>query len=86
MRLACSGVAATTLTIPPRKRIVGNRGDLTTAEKLDQGYLGRILMLTLLVSDIAEAVLDGWQPAELGVHLLRAGFPVEWGEQRAALD
>jgi hypothetical protein len=59
--------------------------ELATAEKLDRGYLGRILMLTLLAPDIVEAIMDGRQPAELGVHLLRAGFPVEWAGQRAAL-
>ena len=39
-------------------------------------------MLTLLAPDIVEAIMDGRQPAELGVHVLREGFPVEWGEQR----
>jgi hypothetical protein len=58
--------------------------ELAAAEKLDRGYLGRILMLTLLAPDIIESILDGRQPAELGVHVLRKGFPVEWGEQRAA--
>lgn len=43
-------------------------------------------MLTLLAPDIVEAILDGRQPAELGVHVLREGFPVEWGEQREVLS
>ena len=60
----------------------GSVSELATAEKLDRGYLGRILMLTLLAPDIVEAILDGRQPVELGVHVLREGFPVEWGEQR----
>ena len=47
----------------------GSVSELVTAEKLERGYLGRILMLTLLASDIVEAVLDGRQPAELGVHV-----------------
>ena len=42
-------------------------------------------MLTLLAPDIIEAIMDGRQPAELGVHVLREGFPVEWREQRVAL-
>jgi hypothetical protein len=54
---------------------------LATAEKLDRGYLGRIVMLTLLAPDFVEAILDGRQPAELGVHVLREGFPVEWGAE-----
>jgi hypothetical protein len=60
----------------------GSVSELAAAEKLDRGYLGRILTLTLLAPDIVEAIMDGRQPAELGVHVLRAGFPVEWGEQR----
>jgi hypothetical protein len=64
----------------------GSVSELAAAEKLDRGYLGRILMLTLLAPDIVEAIMDGRQPAELGVHVLREGFPVEWGEQREALS
>jgi hypothetical protein len=63
----------------------GSVSELAAAEKLDRGYLGRILMLTLLAPDIVEAILDGRQPAELRVHVLREGFPVEWGAQRAVL-
>jgi len=63
----------------------GSVSELATAEKLDRGYLGRILMLTLLAPDIVESVMDGRQPAELGVHVLRKGFPVEWREQRVTL-
>ena len=60
----------------------GSVTELAAGEKLDRGYLGRILMLTLLAPDIVEAIMDGRQPAEFGVHVLRDGFPVEWGEQR----
>jgi hypothetical protein len=63
----------------------GTVTELAAGEKLDRGYLGKILMLTLLAPDIVEAILDGHQAAELGVHVLRQGFPVEWGEQRACL-
>ena len=63
----------------------GTVTELAAGEKLDRGYLGKILTLTLLAPDIVEAILDGRQPAELGVHVLREGFPVEWGEQRVSL-
>jgi hypothetical protein len=53
--------------------------ELAAGEKLDRGYLGKILMLTLLAPDIVEAILDGQQPRDLGVHVLRQGFPVELG-------
>lgn len=41
--------------------------------------------LTLLAPDIVEAIMDGRQPAELGVRVLREGLPAKWGEQRMAL-
>ena len=63
----------------------GSVTELAAGEKLNRGYLGRILMRTLLAPDIVEAIMDGRQPAELGVHVLREGFPVEWGEQCARL-
>ena len=53
-------------------------------ERIDRGYLGRILQLTLLAPDlVAETILDGRQPAELGLPRLLEPFPVEW-EERAA--
>ena len=63
----------------------GSVKELAAGEKLDRSYLGKILMLTLLAPDIVEAILDGRQPVGLGVHVLREGFPLAWGEQRAAL-
>ena len=60
----------------------GSVTELAAGEKLDRGYLGKILMLTLLAPDIVEAIMDGRQPAELGVHVLREGFPVKWGSRR----
>ena len=63
----------------------GSVTELAAGEKLDRGYLGKILMLTLLAPDIVEAIKAGRQPPELGVHVLREGFPAEWGEQRVAL-
>src|SRR5215213_2252284 len=35
---------------------------MAAAEKLDRGYLGRVLPLTLLAPDIVEAILEGRQP------------------------
>ena len=55
--------------------------ELAAAEKINASYLCRVLMLTLLAPDIVEAIMDGRQPAELAVHVLREGFPMEWGEQ-----
>ena len=56
--------------------------ELAAAEKIDRGYCGRILQLTLLAPDIVEAILDGRQPPELGLPKLMKPFPVEWAGQR----
>jgi hypothetical protein len=58
--------------------------EMAAAEKLDRGYLGRVLQLTLLAPDIVEAVLDGRHAAELGLPRLMRPFPVDWPGQRAA--
>ena len=59
--------------------------DFARADKLDRTNVGDVLRLKLLAPDIVEAIIDGRQPVELGVHVLREGFPVEWGVQKAAL-
>src|SRR5918993_708304 len=41
--------------------------EMAAAEKLDRGYLGRVLQLTLLAPDILAAILDRTQPADLGL-------------------
>jgi hypothetical protein len=56
--------------------------EMSEAERIDRGYLGRILRLTLLAPDIVEAILDGRQP-DLGLARLMDPFPTEWGQQRS---
>jgi hypothetical protein len=60
-------------------------GELAAAEKLDRGYLGRILQLTLLAPDLVKDILDGRQPAELSLPRLMAGLEPGWTEQRRLL-
>jgi len=48
------------------------------------GYLGRILMLTLLALDIVEAILDGRQPEGMRMPGLMKPFATEWTEQRTS--
>jgi hypothetical protein len=59
--------------------------ELATAERIDRGYLGRILQLTLLAPDIVEAILDGRQTLALGLAGLMQAFPAKWLDQRRAL-
>jgi hypothetical protein len=59
--------------------------EMAAAERIERGYLGSLLRLTLLAPDIVEAILDGRQPAELGLPTLMEPFPFEWDVQRTAL-
>ena len=59
--------------------------ETAAAERIDRGYLGRILQLTLLAPDIVEAILDGGRPPDLRLSGLLAPFPVEWKQQRESV-
>ena len=58
---------------------------MAAAQRIDRGYLGRVLQLTLLAPDVVEAILDWRQPPELGLPGLLAPLPVEWRRQREGL-
>jgi hypothetical protein len=55
--------------------------DLARAKGLAPSYVSGILRLALLAPEVAEAILDGRQPAELQLDGLLAGFPLEWEGQ-----
>ena len=64
-------------------RLLLKRGpaeQLVEAERIERGYRGSLLRLTLLAPDIVEAILDGRQPAEPGLPSLLAPFPAEWSD------
>jgi hypothetical protein len=56
--------------------------EIPTGEKIDRGYVGSILRLTLLAPDIIEAILDGRKPEGLGLPAFLKPFPLEWDRQR----
>jgi hypothetical protein len=58
---------------------------MAAAERIDRGYLGRMLQLTLLAPPIVEKILDGRQPPELGLPGLMEPLPAEWSQQGQAL-
>ena len=59
--------------------------EMAAAEKIERGYLGTLLRLTLLAPDIVEAILDGRHSDRVGLPMLMERFPADWSEQRQAL-
>mgnify|MGYP005860995775 CR=1 FL=1 len=57
--------------------------EMAAAEKLDRGYLGRLLHLTLLAPDIVEAIVEGRQPEAMTLSALLQTMPSNWSEQCA---
>jgi hypothetical protein len=57
--------------------------DMAAGEKIERGYLGTLLRLTLLAPDLVEAILNGRQPEGVTLPRLLEGVPVRWGEQKA---
>ena len=57
--------------------------EMAAAEKIERGYLGTLLRLTLLAPDLVEAILNGRQPEGVTLPRLLEGVPAGWGEQRA---
>jgi len=58
---------------------------MATAEKIERGYLGTLLRLTLLAPEIVEAILNGRQPEGVTLPRLLEGVSVAWGEQRLVM-
>ena len=59
--------------------------EMAAAEKIERGYLGTLLRLTLLAPAIVAVILDGRQPADLGLPRLLGAVPADWSGQRQAL-
>ncbi len=62
--------------------LYGSITEMAAAEKIDRGYVGSILRLTLLAPDVIESILDGRQSATLTLPRLLKPFPIAWSEQR----
>jgi hypothetical protein len=59
--------------------------EMAAAERIERGYLGTLLRLTLLAPDVVEAILAGRQPDGLGLLRLMEPVPLNWPDQRTAL-
>ena len=57
--------------------------EMAAAERIERGYLGSLLRLTLLAPLLVEAMLDGRGPTGLGLPQLLAGFAEAWTEHYA---
>ena len=54
-------------------------------EGVTDRYVSRIMRLAFLAPDIVEAILGGYQPADLELKRLMKGVPISWSDQRRAL-
>jgi hypothetical protein len=70
-------------------------GEMAAGEKLDRGYLGRLLQLTLLAPEpkatpggryIVEAIVEGRQAEGVTLPRLLENVPIGWSAQRQTLD
>ena len=59
--------------------------EMAAAERVERGYLGTLLRLTLLAPGIVQAILDGRAPDGVTLPGLLQPFPIAWPEQRASL-
>ena len=66
--------------------VCGTIKELAERERVNAGYMSRVLRLTLLAPDLVEALLDGRQPAGLRLEDMLNEFPVAWVEQRVSLS
>lgn len=64
----------------------GSITEMAEAERIERGYLGSLLRLTLLAPDIIEAILKGGQPKVLGLAASLELSSLVWIEQRARLE
>jgi hypothetical protein len=59
--------------------------EMAAAERIDRGYLGRLLQLTLLAPDIVEAILDGAPGDLLELQRVMGILSPEWERQYAEI-
>jgi len=65
--------------------VVSTVGEIAAREKINKSYVSRVLRLTLLASEIVEAILDGRQAAGWCLPALLKPPPCRWDQQRDPL-
>jgi hypothetical protein len=63
----------------------GSISEMAAAERIERGYLGSLLRLTLLAPDVIQSILDGREPVGLTIADVNDTIPSRWDEQRADL-
>jgi hypothetical protein len=69
-----------------QERRYASISEMAMAERIERGYLGTLLRLTLLVPAIIEAILEGRRPEDLTLPRLLEPFPLSWSEQQQVLN
>jgi hypothetical protein len=64
----------------------GSISEMAEGERIERGYLGCLLRLTLLAPPIVEAILNGRQPDSVTLTGLMAGVPAAWTDQTSVLS
>jgi hypothetical protein len=59
--------------------------EMAAAERLERGYMGSLLRLTLLAPDLVEAILDGRAGPSFTAPALLRPLPADWAAQRDTL-
>ena len=60
--------------------------EMAMAEKIERGYLGTLLRLTLLAPDVVERMLNGIQSTNASLRKLTEPLPMAWAGQREAFE
>jgi hypothetical protein len=60
--------------------------EMAEGEKIERGYLGCLMRLTLLAPPIVEAILNGRQPEGVTLAALMEPFPDSWLQQSRKVD
>jgi hypothetical protein len=55
--------------------------EMAAAERIERGYLGSLLRLTLLAPDLVTNAVDGRQPPSVALGALLEPFPLCWRSQ-----
>ena len=57
----------------------GSIGEMARAERIERGYLGKVLQLTLLAPRVVEAIVNGRQESDVSLPgLLTEGVEADW--------